>query len=633
MVSENLLATYSLLAFIKDQERDDKGKGLIGLFVPIVMQTVNWMLRDNRFEPLMGKDYTEIKAGIKHFFELDMPIEVIDAIMGRIYEEDKDALFIINKDHSFIIKQGFAVSIDKDYENQKYRISKLEKHYRTFCKRQKVSPDFQELVNFIQDQKNRVFEGNDTVLDKQDYHVSKYVSECIRRKDFIYEILCSIYLGGVISSYYKFKINERVVDTELLWDTNFYISLCNLNTKEAFETCNQLFEMATAMGFRFSILQKTIEQIKILITNKAKDYDNKEYVSSWDEADILAACNRENIPKSELLLVKDSLYEDLSHKGVSIIYDANIKDIIDAAEKSNELKTLAKIRGSRESALNDIAAEMYVERKRKNRQIAEFNDVNCWFLNNSFSVNKKDLHLPVWQRSTISAPDLLLLLWFANPSLMGNNSDSLLAISSLSSNVFKFRSEKMPPSKVVEDIQNKVSKLQITNHVSQKAIAKLCIRMSEGCIEENEAQRLLMMPTEEFVGYLEQIKDADDAYMEVSEENEILRGQKEELMQGLIEEKTRGIIKEMRFWAVLYGIGAIILYLFYWFFIYRNHFMPRSLDFVIQCLYWIVSCLGINFISHNYLLMGFRSFIQPTMVEHVVKKKISKAVSTKELLV
>ena len=295
MVSENLLATYSLLAFIKDQERDDKGKGLIGLFVPIVMQTVNWMLRDNRFEPLMGKDYTEIKAGIKHFFELDMPIEVIDAIMGRIYEEDKDALFIINKDHSFIIKQGFAVSIDKDYENQKYRISKLEKHYRTFCKRQKVSPDFQELVNFIQDQKNRVFEGNDTVLDKQDYHVSKYVSECIRRKDFIYEILCSIYLGGVISSYYKFKINERVVDTELLWDTNFYISLCNLNTKEAFETCNQLFEMATAMGFRFSILQKTIEQIKILITNKAKDYDNKEYVSSWDEADILAACNRENI--------------------------------------------------------------------------------------------------------------------------------------------------------------------------------------------------------------------------------------------------------------------------------------------------------------------------------------------------
>lgn len=146
MVSENLLATYSLLAFIKDQERDDKGKGLIGLFVPIVMQTVNWMLRDNRFEPLMGKDYTEIKAGIKHFFELDMPIEVIDAIMGRIYEEDKDALFIINKDHSFIIKQGFAVSIDKDYENQKYRISKLEKHYRTFVKDKRYLLIFKSLL-------------------------------------------------------------------------------------------------------------------------------------------------------------------------------------------------------------------------------------------------------------------------------------------------------------------------------------------------------------------------------------------------------------------------------------------------------------------------------------------------------
>ena len=138
-----------------------------------------------------------------------------------------------------------------------------------------MTPDFQELINFVQDQRNRVFDGNDTVVGQQDYHISKYVNECIRRRDYYFEILCSIYLGGIITSYYQFRINEKVVDTELLWDTNFYISLCNLNTREAYVTCNQLFDMATAMGFRFSILQRTIEQIRILISNKAKDYDNK----------------------------------------------------------------------------------------------------------------------------------------------------------------------------------------------------------------------------------------------------------------------------------------------------------------------------------------------------------------------
>lgn len=624
MLSEKLLATYSLLAFIKDNERNENRKSLVGLFEPIVMQTINWMLQDNGFRPLMGKDYTEIKVGVKKFFDLDMPIEVIDTVMDNIYEEDKDRLFTLNWDHSYIIKQGFAVSLDKEYNNQKDRVLKLERHYNTYCKRQSVTPDFQELISFVQDQKNRVFDSDDTVVDQQSYHISKYVRECIRRKDYYYEIICSIYLGGIISSYYKFQINEKVVDTELLWDTNFYISLCNLNTKEAYETCSQLFDMARAMGFRFSILQRTIEQIRILISNKAKDFDNKDYISSWDESDILSACSRENISKSELLLVKDNLLDDLCHRGVNIIYDANIREIIDAAEKSSDLCKLAKIRGSRESAMNDIIAQMYVEKKRKGKQIAEFNDVNCWFLNNSFSVNKKELQIPVWQRISISAPDLLLLLWFANPSMMGGKNDSLLAVSSLSANIFKFRSEKMPPSKVVEEIQNKVAKLQLSNQVSQHAIAKLCIRMSEGCIEEKEAERLIMMPTAEFVDYLEKLRDSDDAYMIVSAENDDLRGRNRDLTINLIEEKTVGVIKEMRFWTVIYLIGAIALYLVYWFFIYRNHLLPLSLDFVVQVLYWMISCIGINFISHNYLLMGFVSFINPTKINEKVREKIRK---------
>lgn len=44
MVSENLLATYSLLSFIQDSQKVNKGKSILQLFIPIVQETLNWML-------------------------------------------------------------------------------------------------------------------------------------------------------------------------------------------------------------------------------------------------------------------------------------------------------------------------------------------------------------------------------------------------------------------------------------------------------------------------------------------------------------------------------------------------------------------------------------------------------------
>lgn len=47
MISENLLATYSLLSFIQDTQKADKGKSILQLFIPIVQETLNWMLSKN----------------------------------------------------------------------------------------------------------------------------------------------------------------------------------------------------------------------------------------------------------------------------------------------------------------------------------------------------------------------------------------------------------------------------------------------------------------------------------------------------------------------------------------------------------------------------------------------------------
>ncbi len=624
MVSENLLATYSLLSVIQDSQKVDKRKSILQLFIPIVQATLNWMLSNaTSTGVIMGKSTLEIRDAIKNRFELEIPPAALNSILLLIDTDEKR--FIVNSDKSFIIKAGYANGIDKQYSKQKEWISLLKKNYKAFCNRENVVFDFQELVTFIQDQKNRIFEGNPTQITDQKYYVSKFVAEKIRLKDKYYKTICSIYLGGVITSYLSFTITEKVMDTELLLDTNFYISLCNLNTEESYETCSQLFEMARNLGFRFSILQRTIEQIRILLSNRIRDFDCRDSRAAWDESDIHAACvRREMVGSSELQLYKDGILNDLGQKGVNIINDAMIRPIIEKASHSEEYRSLKSIRKNSESALNDVIAQKYVEHKRASKKIAEFSDVNCWFLTNSTSFNKHELEIPVWQRKSINAADLLLLLWYANPSLDLRNTASMLAMSSLSANILRYRSEKGPTVKIIDEIQNKVAKLQINELVTQEAIAKLCIRMSEGCIDETEANRLVSMPTSEFVEYVEHIRTSENAYFEKEEENENLRFEIDSLNKKNEIKDAKLKMKDMQLHSFLYILVAIIIYTIYWFFI-RKQILNEWLDFSVQTIYWVITCVLMNFIDHGKIWLGIKSFISPNSV-------IKKIVENKEKL-
>ena len=322
------------------------------------------------------------------------------------------------------------------------------------------------------------------------------------------------------------------------------------------------------------------------------------------------------VGSSELQLYKDGILNDLGQKGVNIINDAMIRPIIEKASHSEEYRSLKSIRKNSESALNDVIAQKYVEHKRASKKIAEFSDVNCWFLTNSTSFNKHELEIPVWQRKSINAADLLLLLWYANPSLDFENTTSMLAMSSLSANILRYRSEKGPTAKIVDEIQHKVAKLQTNGLVTQEAIAKLCIRMSEGCIDETEANRLVTMPTSEFVEYVEHIRTSENAYFEVEEENENLRSKIDILNEKSEINDAESEMKDMRLYSVLYILAAIFIYIVYWFFI-RKQILNEWIDFSVQTAYWIVTCILPSFINHGKIWLGIKSLFR---ADSVVKK-------------
>lgn len=622
MVNENLLATYSLLSFIRESYGDDRKESLLAVFIPLVKAALARKLKANGGNEYKGKDYSEIKVMIQHAFEIEIPIPVLAHLLP-IVQEEAGGDFQLFTDHSFIIKPGCLSNIEEDYKQKKDDIQHLKRNYKAYCRCLGVPFDFEELINFIQDQKNRIFSKAKSIVDQQDYHVSKYVHDIIKRKNEYFDIICSIYFGGLIGSYYEFEVNSKVFDTSLLIDTNFYISLINLNTEEAYETCKQLFDISVSMGFSYYILETTINQIEILLSNRANRVKSKQFIAAVDDADILTACQRRGIGREELEAYKDNLRADLSTKGITIVYNAQIRNLIDSAKESPDLRKLTDLRGSRESAINDIVAKEYVEYKRKDKSITEFTDVPCWFLNNSFTLNKRELELPVWQRINITASDLLTLLWLANPAQKNLNNSKTLAITSLSANVIKYRSDRLPSHRQLDLLQDRIAKLQTEGKVDQKDIARLCIRMSEGCIDGNEAERLLVMQTSDLLDYIEKVDQRDEYYQQVAEENRQKDEELSKMRNKEVEQKAMTELYKMRAWGLVYLIFVIGIYVFYRLVIVGNvlhlsGWWARIADVV----YFLLTVVVPNLLSHSYCLKGLWSFVcKKKILKYLIEKK------------
>lgn len=607
IANEELLATYSLLSYIRESLGDEKRDTLAYVFIPLVKEGLSSVLSKHGFNEVKGKDYTEIKTQIADIFKIDIPIPVLETILP-ILSREAGGSFQLFKDHSFIIKSQVGNSIMGDYNDQKKRIQQLERNYKLFCQGEGVEPDFDGLISFIQDQKNRLFDKDNNIkIEDQNYHISKYINTLKEKKTSHYDTVCDLFLGGIISSYLNFQVNGQILDADLLIDTNFYISLINLNTEESFDTCKQLYDITVAMGFHYKILETTITQIKNLLNNRLSSFSQRNAYSVIDNADILAACERRHLNYSELQAYKDGLLSDLSKKGVTTIYKNNIPQLVNNVRKSPDLRTLTKLRNdSVDSAFNDLLAQEYVAYKRSQVPITEFVDVNCWFLTNSYSTNKKELSLPVWQRKCINAADLLVLLWYANPSLNIGKEKAMLAATSLSANILKYRAIKRPAERVIKELINKLAVLQNSGHITENALAMLCIRMSEGCIDNTEAERLISLPTQKLAEYANQFIEQSAAFIEEHEKNEKLQEKNDRLEQEKLEERIKGQIGTRKGWSIVYVLVIIALYIVFAYFI--DSFTSSFWKGLVHVLYWLVTTVVVNWFSHSYFLDGLVSF-------------------------
>lgn len=522
-MENKLLLTYSLLAHLKETSSDPSGS-LMDLFVPLVQKAISNHFEKSQELSFRGKNCSEIKKILYDDFGLDIPIPILIDILQRIAVKigDKEK-FVVYNDGAYVIKSFVFADIDEDIEQEFTDLNVLYQDYRLFCQSVNVECNVNELELFIRSQQIDLFTDKKVDYLNLDYHIPKYIR--LKFEDeTLFRIITKIYIGGIISDYFTLKLTKPVTDAELLLDTNFIISLANLNTEDSYNTCNQLYELCKRMGFKFSILDSTVTQIHWLLTSRIEDYDSKDSLGSIKENDIFAACLRRDISLSDLQLIRDKMRQALRDWGVDIISDARISAIIDEAKKSQRYKHLIKVRNnSKESALNDAVAEFYVKRRRGDtRSINDFTDIKCWFLHNSqLSYDGENRSAEFKGRYTICADELLTMLWLTNPAQSSSISFNVIAKAGLSTYITRYRNMKRPVTTVIKEIRLRADGLKKYGAIEEKDIYNLSIRMSEGAISNETAKKWLQDNDPNF------IKNVKELSLEESNMRQLLSGQTE----------------------------------------------------------------------------------------------------------
>ena len=316
---------------------------------------------------------------------------------------------------------------------------------------------------------------------EKDYTVAAQFVDFCKKIPAIYLLLCNLYLGSVITCYLEFKPQEVKMNVDLLLDTNFIISLLDLNTEESTKTCKKLMEITKSIGYTYHVLIDTIEETQSLLRFKSRIFNTDVIYKFINKEDVISACERMGYNDSDLDRIADNLEDTLLKMGIQILYNTSHLD--GKARYSSEYSILKSKRNTSKAALHDAKAIYYVKEKR-GKKIDTFEESNCWFVNNSITHdNDRDSIETLLNENNkggmpeiIRADDLLNILWLSNPQIDMDIANSELSDIGLTSLVSLTLNKSLPKAHVIRDLDENIQKYR-TEDVTDRDVLMLSTRI------------------------------------------------------------------------------------------------------------------------------------------------------------
>lgn len=459
------IVTYSLLAHINNTGK--LSSGLLDIFVPLVKSSLSYMNNQGFFS---GKNISEIQKKILELYNIDIPIPVLRNILILVAKEvnDEDNVrFTLYNDGAFAIRDYLFEEFDELINQKTIEIENIEKLFKEFCQISNISKDsYSTIFEFLEKNKIQVskyLSGNLQNGKHIDYSVEAQFVDFFRRIPAIFNTIKDLYLGSIISNYIEYSTNPIKSNIELLLDTNFLVSLIDLNTPESTHSCRKLIQIAKHNGYKLSVLHDTLEETQRLLLRRAEHFNEYFLNKKINPEDIYNACDRRNLSKTDLERIADNLENDIVTQ-YAINKIPHTDKYQNIAKHSIEYNSLQKFRNSKTAALHDATALYYVREKRNNKRFKAFENVPCWFVNNAINPYFDDetqldrSFNQDYQPDIIKVDTLLNILWLSNPNIDNCLSTEDISKTGLASLISSTLNESLPKSAIIRELDDNIQK-------------------------------------------------------------------------------------------------------------------------------------------------------------------------------
>lgn len=499
--------TYSILAHISSSAK--LAKGQLDVFVPIVKKCLHH-ISDGKAE-IKGANISEIADRIVTDWQIEIPVPVLRTILTQIskeFDRDEDSKpFVLNNDDSFWIKRFIFADFDAEIKESEHKVKELQNAYLKFCKIQNIqSEDGKGVIRFIEQHKDTLahYLRNSDCPDKTDYSLPAKFIEYFKPIKPLYEEIRDLYLGATISCAIGYQFDSLKNDVTLLLDTNFIISLLDLNTPESTRTCSKLLEVCKKSGYSFLILPETKEEIQSLLEFKSRSLDKVALQKNVNKEDVFCACERRGLNSADLMRISDNIEGALTKFNIRIL--PNSTTLKNKARFSNEYRTLKAYRNNDKAALHDAMAILYVREKRGGKAVKSFEKVNCWFVNNSITHDFEHSAIENIisgnssenQPEIIKADDLLNILWLSAPSIRSEVSSDEMVDIGLTTLVAHTLNKSLPKARIVRELDENIQKYK-SEDITDRDVYLLSVRIANNQVKNiEELNTLAVNDTVEF---------------------------------------------------------------------------------------------------------------------------------------
>ena len=510
----NKVITYSLLAQIRNSGNFVNSS--IEIFVPIVKYALYKLLSQSKV--YKGASITEISGWIHQYFNLDFPPAVLEKVLLTIGQEintSEELKLQVYRDGSFWIKNYSFEEFNDVYETNRQQVELVQTMFKQFCDINGVKKDsYSTIYDFINLNKLKIsnyLANRGCNVNGSKFSLEAQFVEYFRNIPGCYEVIRKIYLGSILSCYIsEYEPQDKIVsDVELLFDTNFIVSLLDLNTPESTTTCRQLLKLASKFGYSLRVLKETIKETTDLLLKKAEYFDKSFLPKLINPEDIYNACERRNLNRNDLERIADNL-EDILVTEYNILQIPYTVKYQNMAKNSTEYAEFKKIRNTDFAALHDITALYYVREKRGKKKIKHFEDVNCWFVNNAINHDNSDYvgnKLKGYQPEIIRADELLCVLWFIKPDIGSDDLTDGVVDTNLNALISCTLNSSLPQASIIKELDDNIQKYKDAS-ISDKDILRIATRITTHQLKNiEELNEIAESDSKQFVQKLKEEAD------------------------------------------------------------------------------------------------------------------------------